>query len=350
MPAQIFHLSAEHDGLSLPQALKRLLPEQTWSQIRKRIGGRQVQVNGNLCLDEGRRVQAGDVVKLWDHSLARPAGETDVKIAYLDEHLVVVQKPAGMTTLRHREETDLPQRRKQLQPTLDEMLPQVLARHLGIKTDVPPQRTRDRNRRLRKPAIDPRLLIRPVHRLDRDTSGLMIFARTVAAEQKLIRMFARHEVQRAYVAVAHGCVEPQTIETWLVRDRGDGLRGSSPLGEVAEGAQRAVTHLRPMEHLSGYTIVECRLQTGRTHQIRIHLAERGHMLCGEKTYTHAVGEKPRDDASRAPRHALHAAELAFAHPITNQPLRFQMPLPSDLRGWLLALRTTKPATGDPAAG
>ena len=350
MPAQTYHLAAEHDGLSLPQALKRLLPEQSWSQLRKLIAGRQVQVNGNLCLDEGRRVQAGDVLKLWDHPLARPAGHSDVKIVYLDQHLVVVQKPAGVTTLRHREETDLPQRRKQLQPTLDELLPQVLARHLGIRSESNPTRQRGMertggrgsrragDRRLRKPVIDPRLIIRPVHRLDRDTSGLMVFARTTEAEQKLVRMFAKHVVQRAYVAVAHGRVEAQTINTWLVRDRGDGLRGSSPLGEAAEGAQRAVTHLRPLEHLPGYTIIECRLETGRTHQIRIHLAERGHMLCGEKTYTHPLGGTPLPDASQAPRHALHAAELAFTHPITEEPVRFQMPLPKDLREWLLKLR------------
>ena len=128
-----FHLTAEHNGLSLGQALKRLRAgRKVWSQVRKLIAARRVQVNGNLCLDEGRRVKAGDVLKIADHSLAKPADASDVKIVYLDEHLVVVQKPAGVTTLRHREETDLPQRRKQLQPTLDELLPQVLARHLGI--------------------------------------------------------------------------------------------------------------------------------------------------------------------------------------------------------------------------
>ena len=338
MPAQTYHLAAEHDGLSLPQALKRLLPELSWSHIRKLIDGRQVQVNGNLCLDEGRRVQAGEVLKLADHPLAKPAEASDIRIVYLDEHVVVVQKPAGVTTLRHREETDLPQRRKQLQPTLDELLPELLAAHLRIRNNSNAKRQRASERRPRKPAVDPRLVVRPVHRLDRDTSGLMVFARTTAAEQRLIRMFAKHAVQRAYVAVAHGRVEAQTIDNWLVRDRGDGLRGSSPLGESAEGAQRAITHLRPMEHLPGYTIVECRLETGRTHQIRIHLSELGHMLCGEKSYTHQAGGKPQDDTSRAPRHALHAAELAFLHPITNQPLRFQMPLPKDLREWLLKLR------------
>jgi 23S rRNA pseudouridine1911/1915/1917 synthase len=151
-------------------------------------------------------------------------------------------------------------------------------------------------------------------------------------------MFAKHDVQRAYVAVAHGQVEEQTIDTWFVRDRGDGMRGSTPLGESAEGAQRAITHIRPLEHLRDYTILECRLETGRTHQIRIHLAEIGHPLCGEKLYTHAIGQPSREDTSGAPRQALHAAELALIHPITSQPLRFRMPLPADLKQWLLKLR------------
>jgi 23S rRNA pseudouridine1911/1915/1917 synthase len=185
---------------------------------------------------------------------------------------------------------------------------------------------------------DKRLRVRAVHRLDRDTSGVMVFARTPDAEQKLVRMFAKRDVERAYVAVVHGSAEARTIDTWLVRDRGDGLRGSSPLGEAAEGAQRAITHVRPMEHLAGYTIVECRLETGRTHQIRIHLSEMGHRLCGERTYTHGIAGRPQEDTSGAPRQALHAAELAFLHPISGQPLRFRMPLPRDLKEWLLRLR------------
>jgi 23S rRNA pseudouridine1911/1915/1917 synthase len=339
MPHRSFHLSIEHNRLTLAAALKRLLSEPSWSQVRKLIAGRRVQVNGNLCLDGERKVSSGDVVKLLDHSLAPPVTASDVRLAYVDEHLVVVQKPAGVTTLRHRDETDLPMRRKQLQPTLDELVPRLLAEHLGIRPPDERSNTRsNRQRRARKQVPNPRLHIRPVHRLDRDTSGLMVFARTAECEQKLIHMFARHQVQRAYVAVVHGQVEPQTINTWLVRDRGDGLRGSSPLGQSAEGSQRAITHVRPMERLADYSIVECRLETGRTHQIRIHLSEIGHCLCGEKLYTHAIGQPPTVDASGAPRQALHAAELAFIHPITNQPLRFRMPLPKDLKEWLLKLR------------
>src|SRR5262245_13921675 len=275
-----FHLAAEHDGLTLAAALKRLLPELSWSQARKLLAGRRVQVNGNLCLDDERKVKAGDVVRLNHHALAPPATAEDVKLVYVDEHLVVVQKPAGVTTLRHREESDLPERRKQLQPTLDELLPQLLARHLGLPADRAEPGGRGSRRAAAARGRKTRLLaLYPVHRLDRDTSGLMVFARTREAEQMLIGVFARHEVRRAYVAVVQGRLEqPQTIDTWLVRDRGDGLRGSSPLGEAAEGAQRAITHIRPMEQFAGCTVVECRLETGRTHQIRIHLSESGHPL------------------------------------------------------------------------
>lgn len=344
MAPQTFHIPDEMSGLTLAATLKRLLAGHSWSQVRKLIAGRRVQVHGNLCLDEERKVSGGDVVQMLDRPVARPVSAADVRLSYVDEHLVVVQKPAGVTTLRHREETALPERRKQLQPTLDELVQRVLAAHLGIRlpddrsnTNPKGQRGTDR-RRGRKPLPDKRLQIRAVHRLDRDTSGLMVFARTPEAEQKLIRMFARHEVQRAYVAVVHGLVEAQTIDTWLVRDRGDGLRGSALLGEAAEGAQRAITHVRPMEHLPSYTILDCRLETGRTHQIRIHLSEIGHCLCGEKVYTHPPGQRPSDDTSGAPRQALHAAELSFVHPLTNQRLRFRMPLPRDLKEWLLKLR------------
>jgi 23S rRNA pseudouridine1911/1915/1917 synthase len=361
MSSQTFHLAAQHNRQTLAATLKQLLSDQSWSQVRKLIDSRRIQVNGNLCLDPERKVKAGDVLKILDHSAAPPATVNDVRLVYVDEHLVVIQKPAGVTTLRHREETDLPIRRKQLQHTLDELVQQQLAAHLGIAVTSDANPTRKRgpaalDRRKRKSTADPRLKIRPVHRLDRDTSGLMVFARTPAAEQKLIRMFARHNVQRSYVAVVYGHIEAQTIDTLLVRDRGDGLRGSTgpagssgpepprdsaipqvPRGDRELQPRRALTHIRPLEHLRDYTVLECRLQTGRTHQIRIHLSEIGHRLCGDKIYTHKLGQPPQPDTSAAPRQALHAASLAFLHPITSQPLRFQMPLPKDLKSWLLKL-------------
>ena len=352
-PFRNFHVGDESRSQTLSTALRRFLPDKSWNQVKKLIGGRQVQVNGNLCLDENRKVKAGDVVKVWDHPLAKPADERDVRIRYVDAHLVVIEKPAGVTTLRHAEERHWPARRKQLQPTLDELLPLALARSLGWNTSestsptrqAAPRRGRSSSRRGSHNEADqrsPKLpTVRAVHRLDRDTSGLMVFARTTAAEHALIRLFSTHKIQRAYVAVVHGQPLPQTIESYLVRDRGDGLRGSSPQGASAEGAQRAITHVEPLKDLGEYSIVRCRLETGRTHQIRIHLSEKGHMLCGEKTYTHPLGGKQAVDKSGAPRQALHAAELGFVHPITGETLAFRAPVPQDLASWLKRLRAPK---------
>ena len=174
-----------------------------------------------------------------------------------------------------------------------------------------------------------------VHRLDRDTSGLLVFARSADAERGLVQQFRRHTVHRRYIAVAHGDVQPQTIETYLVRDRGDGRRGSTPLSNTGK---RAVTHVEPIESLNGYTVVSCRLETGRTHQIRVHLAEQGHWLCGEKVYRGAAFTEPPADLSGAARQALHAAELGFQHPIHGEMCYFQSPLPPDLVALIERLR------------
>jgi len=233
--------------------------------------------------------------------------------------VVVVEKPAGMTTTRHAEERHWPARRRQLEPTLDELLPGILAKIEKRKRKGPPPP------------------VRAVHRLDRDTSGLMVFARSVAAERHLMQQFRRHATHRRYLAIARGKVAAQTISTRLVRDRGDGRRGSTRLPDVGK---QAVTHVRPVERLGEYTLIECRLETGRTHQIRIHLAERGHPLCGEKVYHQPLFGPATPDESGAPRLALHAAELGFEHPVTGESMRFEMPLPEDLAAFLKTLRQT----------
>ena len=325
---QVFHVTPEQNQQTLITLLRIWLPEQSWSRLRKLLQGRHVQVNGNLCLDEGRKLKPKDVVKVLAHSQARPPREEDVRIRFLDKHLVIVEKPAGVTTLRHAEERDWPSRRKQLQPTLDELLPRVLAEY--DSTSVVSGKRSHR--------------IRAVHRLDRETSGLMVFARTPEAEQALVKLFRDHTMNRAYWAIALGRVTAQTIQSDLVRDRGDGRRGSTTLKDIGK---HAVTHVRPLEELNGYTVIECRLETGRTHQIRIHLSEAGHILCGEKVY-HTPLFAPRiEDPSHAPRIALHAYELGFTHPISGEELLFRMPIPSDVRDLLKRLRG--PGEHPPAA-
>jgi 23S rRNA pseudouridine1911/1915/1917 synthase len=351
-----YHVLPDHQGSTLAAALRMFLPDQSWNQIRKLIERRQIQVNGNLCLEEARKIKPGDVVQVWQHPLPPPVNEQSVRVRFVDQHLVIVEKPAGITTLRHAEERTWSADRKRRQPTLDELVPRAVARHLGWSLDEPeqrpkkaPHRGRREHRHLPQSGGVKLPTVRAVHRLDRDTSGLMVFARTPEAESALIRLFSKHRIQRAYVAVVHGHPTAATIETQLVRDRGDGLRGTMPADQPPEAQagnepQQAITHIKPLEQIGGYSLVECRLETGRTHQIRIHLSERGHMLCGEKIYTHPLGGRPQSDPSGAPRQALHATELGFIHPLTSQPILFKSPFPPDLQQWLQRLRkqTTAP--------
>jgi 23S rRNA pseudouridine1911/1915/1917 synthase len=176
-----------------------------------------------------------------------------------------------------------------------------------------------------------------VHRLDKETSGLVVFARTVEAERGLGRQFKAHTVTRRYLALVPGFVQAQTLRSFLVRDRGDGKRGSGAEG----GGKEAITHVEVAERLPRFTLVSCRLETGRTHQIRIHLAELGHPVCGDEVYRGKYGMPPVADKSGAPRLALHATELGFVHPITGEALHWEMPLPPDLRAFVELQRQGK---------
>jgi len=313
----IFRVLPRQVGETIGAALRQWLPGQSWSQVRKLLTSRKVMLSGNLCIDPARRLKLQDVVKILSQPMAAPPGEEDVKIVYLDAHVVVVEKPAGVTSTRHKEEKNWPTRRKQLQPTLDEMLPALIAKQEG------------RRGKKRPPPV------RAVHRLDRDTSGLMVFARTEDAQKGLEQQFRKHSTARKYLAVAQGDVKEQTIESRLVRDRGDGIRGSTNLPNTGK---RSVTHVCPIERMGAYTLVECRPETGRTHQIRIHLAESGHPLCGEKIYLQPLFRKPLDDSSAAPRVALCAVELGFKHPITGAAMHFRSSLPADMKRFINRLR------------
>lgn len=353
-----YHIRPTLNGQTLAAAVRVLMAGTSWADARQLVHGRRVAVNGNLCLDDARRLKAGDVVKVFEHARAPVPDERSVRVLHLDADLMVVDKPPGITTLRHAEERSWDDRRKQLQPTLDEvlqkMLPGLIQSHRDrerahaehpLKKGAQGKHAPERPARVIDPGGPPTprvARVRAVHRLDRDTSGLMIFALSPPAEQALVKLFKDHAIRRSYWAVAVGRVEARTIESYIVRDRGDGLRGSSAEGKDDPDGQRAVTHIEPIEHLAdAYTIIGCRLETGRTHQIRIHLAESGHMLCGEKVYTRpAVGAPPLSDPSGAPRQALHSHELQFTHPITNKVMTFAAPVPRDLADWVARLRVS----------
>jgi 23S rRNA pseudouridine1911/1915/1917 synthase len=234
--------------------------------------------------------------------------------------VVVVEKPAGLTTMRHAEEAaEFGDRaRRFLPPTLADLLPELLAK--GRPGRHPP--------------------VRAVHRLDKDTTGLVVFARTVEAERHLGMQFRAHTIERQYLALVRGRPKEGRIESWLVRDRGDGRRGSSPT--PGEG-QRAVTHVCIVEAFGDYTLVECRLETGRTHQVRIHLGAAATPLCGERIYDRSLHGKPLPDNSGIPRVALHAALMGFVHPATREQMRWTSPLPKDMRQLVERWRRRSPS-------
>ncbi len=312
-----FVVPAEHAEQTLAALLRASLPGHTWSQVRRLIQTRHAKINGELCLDPVRRVHEGETVELLARPAPRPRQQEIITLRHLDEHVVVVEKPSGINTVRHPAERDWTPQRKALAPTLEDLVPREIARSEG------------------RPQKGPLPRLRVVHRLDKETSGLVVFARTVAAERGLGKQFHRHTVVRRYLAVVPGGLRSQTIRTFLVRDRGDGRRGST---SVEGEGKEAITHVEVAERLPGYTVLNCHLKTGRTHQIRIHLAELGHPVCGDKVYRGKRGLPPVPDDSGAPRLALHAAELGFVHPVTKEALHWTMPLPADLDAFLNGLR------------
>lgn len=303
-------ITAANEGLTVAALLRQLLPDHSWSQVRRVVAARRIFIGAELCLDPARKLKEGEQFELRAAPAAVRHEREKVVLRHVDAHLVVVEKPAGIATVRHPTERDWPAQRKALEPTLEDLVPKLLAAR--------------EHRRSKGPLVR----LRIVHRLDKGTSGLMVFARTAAAEQGLGRQFRAHTVTRRYLAVVAGYLGPQTIATRLVRDRGDGRRGSTKNMKLGK---EAITHVEVVERLSGYTLLACRLETGRTHQIRIHLAERGHPVCGDKVYLHKPDGSLFVDKSAAPRLALHAAELGFRHPATGEDLHWSMPLPADLQ-------------------
>jgi 23S rRNA pseudouridine1911/1915/1917 synthase len=323
-----FVATAGQSGLTVLAALRQWLPGASWSTVRRLLASRHVAVNESLCLDEARRLKVGETVTLYHTRLRPPPKVQDVPLVWLDADVIVVDKPAGMITLRHAAERNWSSARKKRQPALDDLVPRLIAtRENGLDGTG--------NRSLK---------VYSVHRIDRDTSGLVLFARSPQARDRLIRQFKVHSVERTYLAVAYGDVREQTIESFLVEDRGDGKRGSATV--EGEG-KRAVTHVRPLERLDGFTLIECRLETGRTHQIRIHLSEAGHPLYGDIKYGNADAEKAsaaNPISSGLRRLILHAATLGFRHPTTGQQLRFQSEPPADFLSVVDRLR--QPAAGN----
>ncbi len=290
-----------------------IVREQTgvaWSRARELCTEGRVTVNGERCLDSALRVPPGAVVVVDERAPKLRTGSLpESAIAFLDRDVVVVDKPAGMLSVAY-EPGD--------KDTLVDCTRKFLRRMSG------------------------RAELGVVHRLDKDTSGLIVFARTADAKRILAMQFRAHDIERVYHAIAHGAVAAKRVETHLVTDRGDGIRGSyghfrRPRGGIPPEAKRSVTHVRPIAPLAGATLVECRLETGRQHQIRIHLSELGHPLVGERVYIRDYAGRKIESA----RPMLHARVLGFVHPRTGQSMSFEREAPDDFRAMIESLRPTR---------
>jgi 23S rRNA pseudouridine1911/1915/1917 synthase len=280
----------------------------SWGQARKWIENGKVRVGDRVVLDPAARVGAGDQMVLDEGARSpRKARLEDSSIVYVDAHVVIVAKPPGISTVPYEGEAE--------QETLDARVRRWLEK--GSK----------------RGAAGGRAPLGVVHRLDKETSGLVVFTRTWLAKQHLSAQFRSHTVHRRYLALAHGDVRSATVRTHLMENRGDGLRGSAR-GTPSPAARLAITHVERLEALRGATLVACRLETGRTHQIRIHMSESGHPLVGEKVYVRGFA----GPLLPAPRLMLHAAELGFVHPVTETEVSWESPLPEDMKETLARLQ------------
>ena len=278
--------------------------EVSWGQARSWIASGKVRVGGEVVREPTVRVAAGAEVTFEEHA-PRQRGRGDAvpaqtDVVHVDGQIVVVNKPAGVSTVPYDGEED---------DTLDARVRGWLARQGQAPRGVRPS-------------------LGVVHRLDKETTGLLVFTRTWLAKQSLTSQFRRHTVHRRYLAIAHGDVRSRTIRSYLLADRGDGLRGSArgAAARRGEAAKEAVTHVERLESFGGATLVACRLETGRTHQIRVHLSEAGHPLLGERVYVRGYGGA----LLAAPRVMLHAAELGFVHPATEREVRWERGMPEDM--------------------
>ena len=303
--------------LTLARVVREALGEGavSWNKARELIHTGRVQIDGATVTDAELRVAQGAQISVDPTAPRLRKGVlTDAAFVHVDSDVVVVNKPAGIMSVPF-EQGD--------RDTLVDLTRAALRRRSP--------------RGGGKAGFDPELGI--VHRIDIDTTGLLVFTRNLAAKRHLANQFRAHTTHRRYVALVHGSVIGRTFESMLLRDRGDGLRGSYGHYRPARGApppdaQRAVTHVRVLERFDHACLVECMLETGRQHQIRIHLSEAGNPLLGERVYIRDF----RGDRIDAPRPMLHAQELGFVHPKSGRAMRFSQDPPEDFAAALARLR------------
>jgi 23S rRNA pseudouridine1911/1915/1917 synthase len=304
-------LGPTHAGWRLDRALAAAVPTLSRERLKALIRSGAVEAGGKAVRDPATKVRGEEALRI---AVPEPTPahnqpqDIPLNIIFEDEHLLVVDKPAGLVV-------------HPAAGNLDGTLVNALLHHCGGSLSGIGG--------VARPGI--------VHRIDKDTSGLLVVAKTDVAHEGLAKQFAAHSVDRRYLAILNGVPNASEgkIDAPLARSATN--RKKIAIVEGSRG-KRAVTHWRRLSVLKDAALVECRLETGRTHQIRVHMASIAHPLIGDPVYGRS-GKTHGKLLSELQfgRQALHAAELGFAHPVTKHRLSFSSPMPADMQELFNAL-------------
>ena len=297
-----FIIENEHAGLRIDSVLSLLLEDVSRSYVQKLIEGGNVSVDGAVCTSKKLKLSEGQSVELLlppPQPCEAVPEDIALDIVYEDEDLIVINKPRGMVV-------------HPASGNLSGTLVNGLLFHCKALSNI---------NGVERPGI--------VHRIDKDTSGLLVAAKSDAAHRGLSQQFAEHSITRRYRAIVYyGFKEPEgTVDASIGRDKKNRLRMA-----VDPSGKRAVTHYKVLEELKGFTLVEARLETGRTHQIRVHMAHIHHPLLGDTVYGSA--KQPYGLTQQM----LHAGVLGFVHPVSGEYLEFSCEPPDDFKNTLEKLR------------
>jgi len=305
-------LGAEHAGWRLDRALAAAMPSLSRERLKVLIkSGALAAPNGHAVRDPATKVTGREIFTL---AIPEPepahneAQAIPLVIVYEDEHLLVIDKPAGLVV-------------HPAAGNRDGTLVNALLHHCGDSLSGIGG--------VARPGI--------VHRIDKDTSGLMLVAKNDVAHEGLARQFAKHTVDRRYLAIVSGV--PMTVSGTVNAPLARSSADRKKIAVTSEGqGKHAITHWRRITPLRDAALVECKLETGRTHQVRVHMASIGHPLLGDPVYGRiAKGHRALLKELGFARQALHSARVTFVHPVTKQALSFESAIPADMQELFSAL-------------
>jgi 23S rRNA pseudouridine1911/1915/1917 synthase len=308
-------LESAHAGWRLDRALAAALPTLSRERLKALIRNGALERSGAAVRDPAIKVRGDESFRLAVPEPEPPHNEAQaipLKVVFEDEHLLVVDKPAGLVV-------------HPAAGNRDGTLVNALLHHCGDSLSGIGG--------VARPGI--------VHRIDKDTSGLLVVAKTDVAHEGLAKQFAAHSIDRRYLAIVTGVPKSAggMIDAPLARSTTNRKKiAIVEAKDLGRRGKRAVTHWRRLEVLRDAALVECRLETGRTHQVRVHMASIGHPLLGDPVYGRSgktSGKLLKELGFQ--RQALHATELGFTHPVTKGKLSFASPMPPDMQELMRAL-------------